>query len=333
MITAYAMKQAQPAVAADFRAYLEHSLRDPFTLNLKDCTLMEVIKACIKSKSKLRPGYGSSVSSLVHNLQILEKQYHVELRPVQVTDVFWGYFIAFCQERGLRSSTISTLCAQLRSILNWAVKYNATVAPTYGDVCIGKIKNQKIALTADEVSRITYFDVQRFYANRRTDYRETMERVRDMFVLSCNPFQRHSDMVRIEASCFERNIFKIVQQKTGSIAVVNIDKYAVDAKTTYRLLEKYNHEAPYKGSIGNYNFYLHKLLRDVGLTDQIRIEERKNGKLVVENVPKWKLISSHTARRTAITINILRGRNVHDIKRCSGHVDLRVFDDYICDEL
>ena len=23
----------------DFRAYLEHSLRDPFTLNLKDCSL------------------------------------------------------------------------------------------------------------------------------------------------------------------------------------------------------------------------------------------------------------------------------------------------------
>lgn len=97
--------QKQPdvtAVAADFRAYLEHSLRDPFTLNLKDCSLMEVIRACVKSKSRLHPGYRASIGCLVYNLQILEQEYRVELKPVQVTDVFWGYFIAFCQGRGLR---------------------------------------------------------------------------------------------------------------------------------------------------------------------------------------------------------------------------------------
>lgn len=56
------------------------------------------------------------------------------------------------------------------------------------------------------------------------------------------------------------------------------------------------------------------------------------GKLVVENVPKWKMITSHTARRTAITIGVLRGKNVHNLKRCSGHTDLRVFDHYVRDE-
>lgn len=101
------------------------------------------------------------------------------------------------------------------------------------------------------MSRIAYFDVDRFYADRRKDYRETMRRVRDMFVLSCNLFQRHSDMVRIEKSCFDRNIFRITQQKTGNQAVVDINKYAVDAKTTYRILERYNYEAPYKATIGN----------------------------------------------------------------------------------
>lgn len=327
--------QKQPdvtAVAADFRAYLEHSLRDPFTLNLKDCSLMEVIRACVKSKSRLHPGYRASIGCLVYNLQILEQEYRVELKPVQVTDVFWGYFIAFCQGRGLRASTISTMCSQLRSILNWAVKYNATVAPTYSDFQVPHIQSQKIALTADEVSRVAYFDIDLFYADRRSDFRDTMRRVRDMFVLSCNLYQRYSDMVRIDASCFDRNIFRITQQKTGNLAVVNIDRYSVDAKTTYRILERYNYEAPYKATIGNYNFYLHQLMKDIGFDDPIRIEERREGKLVVESIPKWRLISSHTARRTAITINVLRGQNVHAIKRCSGHTDLRIFDNYVRDE-
>jgi len=319
-------------VTEDFRTYLEKSLRDPFTINLRDRTLMETIRAAVKAKSRLHPNYGSSIAGLVHNLRLLEQEYRVTLMPVQVTDVFWGYFISFCQDRGLKASTINTMCNHLRSILNWAVKYNATVSPTYGDVKVPSVRNQEIALTADEVSRIAYFDIDLFYKGRRKDYRETMRRVRDMFVLSCNLFQRHSDMVRIEPSCFERNKFRITQQKTGNLAVVNIDKYAIDAKTTYRILERYGYRAPFTGTIGNYNWHLHQLMKDVGLDDLVRIEERRNGVLVVENVPKWKLISSHTARRTAITVNVLRGHNIHGIKKCSGHTDLRVFDNYIRDD-
>lgn len=316
-----------------FQNYLENSLRDPFVLNLEGCSLQEVILACVKGKSRLHPNYRENLNSLIHNIGILEKEYHVTLQPVQITDLFWGYFVAFCQSRGLRNSTIGTMCNQLRSILNWAVKYNARVSPTYNDVLLPKTRDNEIALTADDVSRITYFDIDRFYANQRKDYRKTMERVRDMFVLSCNLFQRHSDMVRIDASCFDRNIFRIVQQKTGNVATVNIDKYSVDAKTTYRLLEKYNYQAPYKASIGNYNEKLHILMRDIGFTENIRIEEKRGGKLVVENVPKWKMITSHTARRTAITIGVLRGKNVHELKRCSGHTDLRVFDHYVKGEI
>lgn len=321
----------QTIAKRDFQSYLEESLRNPFTINLKDYSLMEVIKVCIKSKSKRHPKYRKNHRGLIYNLKILEKEYHVVLQTIQITDIFWGYFISFCQDRGLKSSTIGTMCNQLRSILNWAVKYNASVSPTYCDINFPKVRNQKIALTADEVSRITYFDVDRFYSNRRADYRETMKRVRDMFVLSCNLFQRHSDMVRINRACFDRNIFSITQQKTGNRAVVNIDKYSIDAKTTFRILEAYDYLPPYPCSIGNYNHYLHTLMRDVGLNDPVRIEEKIHGEMVVNTYPKWKLISSHTSRRTAITINVLRGHNIHDLKRCSGHTDLRVFDTYVRD--
>lgn len=317
---------------SDFLSYLEKSLRDPFVLDLRGCNLLEVIRACAKAKSKLHPNYTDTTSCLINNITLLEEEYHIKLQPVQVTDIFWGYFITFCQNRGLKLSTISTICSQLKSILNWAVKYNVSVSPTFTDIIIPKTINNKIALTSDEVSRITYFDVQRFYKDRRKDFRDTMERVRDMFVLSCNLYQRYSDMIRINSDCFSRNIFKIIQQKTGNLAVVNIDRYAIDAKTTYRILEKYNYEPPYKATIGNYNYKLHQLMRDIGFCDNVRYEERINGKLIVYNKPKYELISSHTARRTAITINVLRGNNIHAIKRCSGHVDLKIFDEYVRDE-
>ena len=124
----------------------------------------------------------------------------------------------------------------------------------------------------------------------------------------------------------------IVQQKTGNLAVVNIDKYAIDAKTTYRILDQYDYRAPYIADIGNYNARIHVLMKDIGFNELVRIEEKVSGTMVAKTFPKWKLISSHTARRTAVTVNVLRGHNVHDLKRCSGHSDLRVFDEYIRDE-
>ena len=317
---------------ADFLAYLENSLREPFSLNLRDCTLMEVVRIYANSKSKIHPNYRNNLSCLVHNLGLLESNFHVTLKTIQVTDIFWGYFISFCQGRGLKSTSIITMCNQLRSILNWAVKYNAAVSPSYNDIAYLKVSNQKIALTSDEVSRIAYFDIDRFYEKRREDFKDTMRRVRDMFVLSCNLFQRHSDMIRIDETCFERNIFSITQQKTGNRAIVNIDEYAIDAKTTYRILEQYNYKAPYTATIGNYNANLHILMKDIGFDEKIRIEDRVEGQLVPEMVPKWKLITSHTARRTAITVNVIRGHNLHALKRCSGHTDLRIFDTYIRDE-
>ena len=332
METNTAIKLAHPQEPT-FRDYLERSLRDPFTLNLKGMTLMEVIRACVKAKRKQHPRYGNNIACLTYNIEELQKLYRVVLEPVQVTDIFWGYFIDFCAERGLKGTTVSTLCQQLRSILNWAVKYNATVSPTYTDFKMPKGSTNEIALTADDVSRITYFDVEAGFEGRRTDYRETMRRVRDMFVLSCNLFQRHSDMVRIGPECFERNIFRITQQKTGNQAVVNIDLYSIEPKTTYRILEQYGYQAPYKADIGNYNGHLHELMKAVGLTEVVRVETRgQGGQLRVETVPKWKLISSHTARRTAITVNVLRGKNIHALKRCSGHTDLRIFDNYVRDE-
>lgn len=317
---------------ADFKTYLQKSITNPFSIDLSGCTLVEVILACTKVKSKRHPNYHKNISSLLHNIRSLESEYRVSIHPIQVTDIFWGHFIAFCQNRGMKSSSIRTLCQQLKAILSWATKYNVAVSPTYQDVNPPKSNNQEIALTADDVSRITYFDINLFYANRRSDFRKTMMAVRDMFVLSVCLYQRHSDMLRISPECFDRNTFHITQQKTGNIAVVNIDKYSVDAKTTYRILERYGYTAPYKAEISDYNGRLHMLMRDIGFNEQIRIDERVDGKLVTKSVPKWKMITSHTARRTAITIGVLRGFNIHTLRKCSGHSDLRVFDNYVRDE-
>lgn len=75
--------------------------------------------------------------------------------------------------------------------------------------------------------------------------------------------------------------------------------------------------------------YLKVLMRDIGLTDEIRLEEKVNGQIVTTIKLKCDMIASHTARRTAISIAYFRGKSTHDIKRCSGHQSLDMLEKYI----
>ena len=168
---------------------------------------------------------------------------------------------------------------------------------------------------------------------KRKDHRALLEKAKDMFVLSCNLGQRHSDMLRIQKKNFGRNIFTIVQQKTGHRAVVDIDKFAIDKKTTYEILEKYNYTAPYKATIGCYNSKIHELMKLAGLTEDVLLETKIQDEIKEEIFPKYKLIASHTARRTFISANVFRGILEYRIRKASGHTDCRSFAMYICENI
>lgn len=331
MVTANIFQHQGIAPGFDFKTYLEDSLRNPFSLNLANAPLMTVIDQYIRVKIKANPDCRANYSSLIKGLETVEKTYNTVLYPIQITEIFWQMFVGIQQERGLAVSSILTISTQLRSILRWSSRYGVTLSPSFDIIRIPKSNTKQIALSADDVSRIYHFDIDRFYADRRPQYRAKMKRVRDMFVLSCNLYQRHSDMVRMNGSCFDRNIFRIMQVKTGSVATVNIDKYAIEPKVVYEILERYGHMPPYIADISNYNKSIEQLMKDVGFTEKVRFEEHVPTGVKEVLVPKYKLISSHTARRTAITLAIQRGCTMHEIKKCSGHSSLDMVERYVKD--
>jgi integrase len=317
-----------PYTDNDFQSYLNNSKKSIFTLDLSNATLMEVIDELIKMKSRLSPNYAKSFSTLRLHLAGLEKQFHCTLLPHQITDIFWHNFIPFLIGKGLALSSVKKACSQLRTALDWGAKHRATISPTYDLVKIPPYCRQQVALTQDEVSHIYHFDISTI--KRRPQHLRKLEAVRDMFVLSCNLGQRFSDMVRIDRSCFDCNIFTILQQKTGTYARVDIERMSLDRNTTYAILEKYGYRSPVTTDISCYDRYLKELLQYVGFKELIKRETKVNGVVEVTYEPKWKLISSHTARRTFATNNLVRGLKTSEIRRATGHKSESAFEKYIC---
>lgn len=311
-----------------FANYLAASKDQAFVLDLSEASLMEVIEQLVMMKSKMSPNYGRGYVCLRNNLRIIEQQFGCVLKPHQITDVFWHHFVPFLLQRGLALSSIKTMCSQLRAALEWGARHQAKISPTFDLIKLPSYCHQQIALTPDEVSHIYHFDLSTI--DRRPQHLRKLESVKDMFVLSCNLGQRFSDMVRIDRGCFDRNYFSVVQQKTGCHAKVDIDRMSIDTTTTYKILEKYDYNAPLTTDISCYDKYLKELLKYIGFDDVIKRETKVNRHIAVTQTPKWKLVGSHTARRTFATVNVLRGFRISDIRRATGHKSESAFEKYIC---
>jgi hypothetical protein len=79
--------------------------------------------------------------------------------------------------------------------------------------------------------------------------------------------------------------------------------------------------------------YINEHIKTIGLelewTEAIKCECTKGGKLVTEMVPKYKLLKSHTARRSFCTNMYLRKMPIFDIMLFSGHTTEKEFYIYI----
>ena len=263
---------------------------------------------------------------------MIEEKWGITLMPVVIGNMFWTQFESFLYNNELASRTITNLCQELRAVIKWASMYGALLSVDFNEVELKAVDSKpRVTLTEDEISRLRWFDLNTI--DCREDHRKTLEIVRDHFILSCYLGQRFSDTVRIGETNFlgaSKDIFRIIQKKTGNKAVLDFNKIFPEFPTHARvILEKYDYSSPYKGDICNYNRWLHELCRIVGLDDVIKFEYKVNGKIITKSYEKWELISSHTARRTFITLAVKRSVNSQYIKRASGHKSDSSFDKYI----
>lgn len=324
-----------------FGEYLATSMSNMFTLDLTNSTLIECIDKMCEIKSRSHPNIRQNYRMLVKKLQIIQQMYGCTIMPAMISGVFWNHFIPFLADQGLKYSTIGHIKANLITVLNWSSKYGVKLNPSYSEVDIPNYIPSKISLTPDEISHIYHFKIgmAETYSFRskkmlkmRRNKIETLEKIRDMFVLSCNLGQRYSDMVRISPENFKNGIFSIVQQKTGNKCHVPINTLSIDSRITFAILEKYGYHAPYTGDINNYNTYLHELLYHIGedFLEDVYIDNKINGIITRETKQRFQLISSHSARRSFATINTLRNIPRSKILRATGHSSEKAFSRYIC---
>lgn len=297
------------------------------SINLSSAGILECIDAYAIYKSKCIDM--SAYETVKKHLKYIQDKYNLRLMPVVMGDIFWRQFHFYLKnERKLMPNTINGLCSRICSVLKWSANYGARLSPTFENYHY-KEKWEKpiISLTLDDVSRITYFDIDNLKIS--TKKKNVLKRCRDMFVLSCYLGQRYSDMIRITPDNFKNNKFVMVQKKTGTKCVNDIQMMSAFPQVVDNILKRYNYTAPYVVSNSVYNRHLHELFKLAGYTDDIIHEWKDNGVIKRKVYKMYELITTHTGRRTMITNAVIRGIRTDLIRRASGHTSEKAFNKYI----
>jgi integrase len=151
-----------------------------------------------------------------------------------------------------------------------------------------------------------------------------LEFVRDFFLLACYTGVRSQDYSKLNKSNLinDGKMFKVRTEKTDEEVIIPIHP---EAK---RILEKYN-GTPKTISNQKFNEYIKIVCEIAGLDEMITLSMTVAGKRVSTTKPKFKCVSSHTARRSFATNAYKVGVPSLAIMAITGHRTEKVFLHYI----
>ena len=218
------------------------------------------------------------------------------------------------QEQRLATSSIKTMCAELKAVLN----ENIRKMPFTDFAKILSVKGsatQSVYLTTSEMELfLSYHPLT-----------ETEHFVHRNFCVGMLTGARRVDTDRLTISnCdIETNMLSYVPQKTPGIVV----HVPVDERHNLRMfLADVCHD---ECCLDTFNDILRRICEHIGIDTVCTVV--KAGQNIT--APKWQLVSSHTARRTFATNLYLAGVSLEDIAMMMGHgKNIDTTKRYICAE-
>lgn len=193
---------------------------------------------------------------------------------------------------GLFDDVVFKYIVNIQTILHWAEKRGYQVNPAYKSWEIIKRDYPIISLTLDELQRIEDLN------NLPTH----LQIAKDYLSLACRTGQRISDVKRISALSISSGTWTIHQkkgsrqkQKVVQLPLVGFSSPVID------IVNKYGGKLP-EISEQNLNYHIKEVCKLAGITQEIYIERWQGNKKIKIPGQKWEYISSHSGKKTFITI-------------------------------
>lgn len=267
----------------------------------------EYLNTCKKSDN-----YKTSLQNAGNHLQafslLLEIPIFTNLNEQTIEN-----FAFYLQDKNLKLSTIKNNISRIKYLIKKARKAGYETDLSVDDFATQDEEAAAIFLNMREVLKI----------HRYTNLTAREIEIKDYFVIGCLTALRFSDYSRLQAKNFIRNKIVIKTKKTNTPVQIPIHPIVKE------IIQKYNKQLPTPPSIQHFNREIKEICKKIGFTKKLLYERQHGHVRVTKMIPKYKFISSHTARRSAATNMYLSGIIPFRIMLITGHKTEKSFFRYI----
>ncbi len=260
----------------------------------------------------------STIKSVKGFISILNRFQKHKSRRYDFNDItidFYNDFTAFLTSLNYSPNTIGKHVKHIKTIMHEARDegYHKNIEIDNKAFKVLKKKVENIYLTEKELRRLYNLNLSEM---------PNYELVRDVFLVGCYTAQRFSDYSRINKNHILNGYIEMIQTKTQEKVIIPI------RPELKAILSKYNYTLP-----KTYEQKVNKYIKEVGrlaeINETIQTENTRGGLVVKQDVYKYMLIKTHTARRSGATNMYLAGIPSIDIMKITGHKTETDFLNYI----
>lgn len=299
-------------------------------------SVIEEMKAGIRHTAKGTQFSKGSINAYIqtyHQLLYFQEESGTTFCFSDINISFYKNYTAFLERKNYSVNSVGKCISILKAILHYAEADGHIVNKAYKDKSFKAVSREidSIYLTREEIDRIIALDLS-------GEKNKLLDMVRDIFIVGVFIAQRVSDYNGITSDSIKEmdiietkdgnvekkhvHVLEMIQKKTKSKVLVPISPVVMS------ILKKYNYNLPKLRDL-QINIYIKQIARMARINEEIKICSIKGGQYIVEHKKKYKLVYSHTARRTGATLMYLAGIDIYDIMKITGHSNPDILKRYI----
>ncbi len=243
-----------------------------------------------------------------------DKKKEIDFKDIDLS--FYNDYTQFLQKKDLAVNTIGKKIQTLKIFLNAAKEENKNPYEGY--------RSKKFVAMTEEADTIylNETELQMLY-DLDLSKDEAKDKIRDLFLVGCWTGCRFSDISQITPESITGSMIHIKQHKTGKKVIIPLHPVVT------AIINKYKGVLPKPVTNQEFNRELKNIAEAAKIKEQTHKAITKGGVKTSKAQPKYKLVSSHCARRSFATNLYKSGFPTISIMAITGHTTEKSFLKYI----
>jgi integrase len=265
-----------------------------------------------------------TLKTLKNTLSIIKKYLEERnLKTLYFDDInrtFYNDFVSYLNQKEYTKNYVGTVIQKVKTVMGYALDEGK-----HSNLEFKKSYFSKIS----EVINHPYLEIEELKRIEQLVLPSNeISNARDIFLITCYTGLRIGDMLSfIKNPIFvnqnDKQFIRVTQSKTSNPVFIPLNH------VIRNIINRNNGQLPKYLNSHKINSHLKSICKKAKIDSNYQYSRTEGGKKVIYEEPKYKFITTHTARRSFCTNAYNQGMLIQDIMAISGHKTERVFLNYI----